>query len=41
MFETQVSYHEDKFRLPITPRIKKMREEIVEAKPILCSERAI
>jgi formate C-acetyltransferase len=41
MLETKVSYHDDKFRLPITPRIKKMREEIVEAKPILCSERAI
>lgn len=41
MLETKVSYSEDKFRLPITPRIKKMREEIVEAKPILCSERAL
>jgi len=41
MLKTQVSYHDDKFRLPITPRIKKMREEVVSSKPILCSERAL
>jgi formate C-acetyltransferase len=41
MLQTRVSYCEEKFRKPITNRIKRMREEVVSSKPILCSERAL
>lgn len=44
MLETMVdraSYSQENFRLPMTNRIKIMRGEVVAAKPILCSERAL
>lgn len=31
----------DEFKKPISERIRKMREEVVHSKPILCSERAL
>lgn len=34
-------YDEEFFRKPITPRVRKMRDEIISSKPILCSERAL
>lgn len=34
-------FDKDKLTIAITPRIKKMREEVVHSKPILCSERAL
>lgn len=34
-------YNEKEFKKPITARVEKMREEVVNAKPILCSERAL
>lgn len=41
MLKDKILYTEEMYRLPITKRIEKMREDVVNAKPILCSERAI
>lgn len=35
------SYDGENFRLSVTERIKRMRQEVVAAEPILCSERAL
>lgn len=34
-------YNKKDFRKPITSRIRRMREEVISSKPILCSERAL
>lgn len=41
MLGTQITYDREEYRIPITSRITKIREEIVSAKPILSSERAV
>lgn len=38
---TILKYNEQDFNKPISSRIRRMREEIVSSKPILCSERAL
>ena len=39
--EERVTYDPERFKLPMTDRIGRMRSAVVEAKPILCSERAV
>jgi len=41
MLGTQMTYDRKECRIPITSRVKRMREEIVLSKPILCGERAV
>jgi len=41
MLGTKVTYNKKKYEIPLTSRIKRIREEIVLSKPVLCSERAV
>jgi pyruvate formate-lyase/glycerol dehydratase family glycyl radical enzyme len=41
MTRSEISYDESVFRKQISPRIAHMRKDVVSAKPILCSERAL
>lgn len=41
MLGTQITYDREEYRIPITSRINKIREEVVLSKPILCGERAV
>ncbi len=36
-----MKFNVDDLRIPMTERVSKLREEVVHAKPILCSERAL
>lgn len=38
---SSISYDKSRFHQPVTERVARLREEVVEAKPILCSDRAM